>query len=83
VLVVFRAGCVRFADEQTVVTVTVATVDVTTTTLFVVIGRELVVVLYVRFFKNGSQPSVVHGVALVPLSELIEASGCFKARRRL
>ena len=79
----FGVSCVSLADGQTVVTVTVATVDVTMTGVLVVVGGELIVVLYVRFLKYGSQPAVDDGAALVVLFELIDASGCFKPRRRL
>ena len=79
----FGAGCATLVDGQTVVTVTVAMVDVTTTGVFVVVGSKLVVLLYVRFLKNGSQPAVVDGAAEVVLFGPKDASGCFKARRRL
>jgi hypothetical protein len=80
---VFGAGCATLDDGQTVATVTVDTVEVTMTVDFVAVGRELVVVLYVRRLKNGSHPAVIDGAAFMALFVLIDASGCAKARRRL
>jgi hypothetical protein len=77
---VFGAGCATLADEQIVVTVTVAMVDVTMIGVFVVVGSKLVVLLYVRFLKNGSQPAVVDEGTVVVVKD---ASGSFRARRRL